>query len=614
MNEIIDQDKPVKGEEIAMQDDRIGLRDFIPIQIDGKSYGRLWHHMDITELKRMEGTIRKSEEKYRSIVENSEDGISLVDESGNIIEWNRAQEFITGLKSDEVLGRPAWDVSFQMVPDEMRTQDAYEKTKSFMLRILDKGRISLKGWYEEQEILRPDKTHKNLHMAMFPIKTEKGYRIGIISHDITEKKQREDDLKIKDAAISSSINAFSIADPSGALFYANNSWLNMMGYARKETLELSILDLLQDRKTGEDVLGTLFEYGQCEGEIVLKRKDGSTFEADLSGNIVRNNDGHPICMMFSFIDITTRREAERALQESENKLKSLFNFLPIGIYVVDENKDVIDANPALEKFMGLSKEELLQRKQWNRRYFRSDGSVLPPMSEDNYDEMPGGRPLDSGEPYLDLETGMEKDDGSIVWALTNAVPLPFSDWKVVVTLEDITENRRMQNELRDREERFRRIFELSPVGIQLFDSEGFLINANDASLKILNWKDSNKAKGYNIFRDALVDDEIQMTLHSGQIAHEGRWIKRKSVKSTKKEKESDAKSREGKMYLDYIISPLGAKEKDPSGYLALIQDLTEMKLGEEALISDNERLKIVYDLWRMRVATGNMMAQNDREP
>ena len=68
------------------------------------------------------------------------------------------------------------------------------------------------------------------------------------------------------------------------------------------------------------------------------------------------------------------------------------------------------------------------------------------------------------------------------------------------------------------------------------------------------------------------------------------------------------------MYLDYIISPLGAKEKDPSGYLALIQDLTEMKLAEEALISDNERLKIVYDLWRMRVATGNMMAQNDREP
>jgi PAS domain S-box-containing protein len=447
---------------------------------------------------------------------------------------------------------------------------------------------------------------------MFPIRTEKGYRIGLISHDITERKQREDDLKIKEAAISSSINAFSMADPSGVLFYVNNSWLNMMGYARKEILKLSILDLMQDRKTGEEALGTLFEYGQCEGDIVLKRKDGSTFEADLSANIVRNNDGHPICMMFSFIDITTRREAERALQESENKLRAILNLLPIGVYVVDENKDIIDVNPAFERFMGLSKEELLRRKHWNRKYLRSDGSFLPSMSEDNYDQMHGGRPLDNGEPYLDLETGMEKEDGSIVWANTNAVPLPFSDWKVVVALEDITEKRQMQNELRDREERFRRIFELSPIGIQVFDMEGFLISANDASLKILKWKDSNKAKGYNIFRDALLDDEIQMTLQSGQIAHEGRWIKRKSVKSAKKE--SDASSREGKMYLDYIISPLGAKEKDPSGYLALIQDLTEIKLAEEALISDNERLKIVYDLWRMRVATGNMMAQNDREP
>jgi PAS domain S-box-containing protein len=612
VKEIVDQGKPVKGEEIAMQGDRTCLRDFIPIQIDGKSYGRLWHHLEITESRRMKESIKRSEEKYRSIVENSEDGISLADESGNIIEWNSAQEFITGLKSDEVLGRPVWDVSFQMVQEDMRTQDLYEKTKSFMLRVLDKGRISLKGWYEEQEILRPDETHKNLHVVMFPIKTEKGYRIGIISRDITEKKQREDDLKIKEAAISSSLNAFSMADPSGVLFYVNNSWLNMMGYARKETLKLSILDLMQDRKIGEEVLGTLFEYGQCEGEVVLKRKDGSTFEADLSGNIVRNNDGHPICMMFSFIDITTRREAERALRESENKLKALFNLLPIGIYVVDENKDIMDANPAFEKFMGLSKEDMSLRKHWNRKYLRPDGSRLPPMAENNYDEMPGGRPLDDGEPYLDLETGMEKEDGSIVWAHTNAVPLPFSDWKVVVALEDITEKRRMQNELRDREERFRRIFELSPVGIQLFDSEGFVINANDASLKILNWKDANKAKGYNIFRDALVDDEIQMTLHSGQIAHEGRWVKRKSAKSTKKE--SDASSREGKIYLDYIISPLGAKEKEPTGYLALIQDLTEIKLAEEALISDNERLKIVYDLWRMRVATGNMMAQNDREP
>jgi PAS domain S-box-containing protein len=612
IKEIVDQGKPVRGEEIAMQDDRTCLRDFIPIQIDGKSYGRLWHHMEITELKQMEGTIRKSEEKYRSIVENSEDGIILVDESGNIIEWNRAQEFITGQKSDEVLGRPVWDVSFQMLPDEMRTQDAYEKTKSFMLRVLDKGRISLKGWYEEQEILRPDKTHRNLHVVIFPIKTEKGYRIGIISHDITERKQRENDLKIKDAAISSSLNAFSMADPSGVLFYVNNSWLNMMGYARKETLKLSILDLIQDRKTGEEVLGTLFEYGQCEGDIVLKKKDGTTFEVDLSANIVRNTDGHPICIQFSFIDISKRKDAERALQESENKLKALFNSLPIGVYVVDEDKDIIDANPAFEKFMGLSKEDMLQRKHWNRRYLRSDGSLLPPMSQDNYDEMPGGRPLDSGEPYLNLETGMEKEDGSIVWAHTSAVPLPFSDWRVVVALEDTTEKRRMQNELRDREERFRRIFELSPIGIQLFDAEGFLVSANDASLKILNWKDSNKAKGYNIFRDAMVDDEIQMTLHSGQIAHEGRWIKRKSAKSAKKE--SNASSREGKMYLDYIISPLGAEEMDPSGYLALIQDLTEIKLAEEALISDNERLKIVYDLWRMRVATGNMMAQNDREP
>jgi sensor histidine kinase regulating citrate/malate metabolism len=56
---IVAQGDPVKGEEIAMCDGRVYLVDYIPIHIEGKTYGRLWHHQDITERKLLEDRLRK---------------------------------------------------------------------------------------------------------------------------------------------------------------------------------------------------------------------------------------------------------------------------------------------------------------------------------------------------------------------------------------------------------------------------------------------------------------------------------------------------------------------------------------------------------------------------
>ena len=115
IEEIVNQGQPVKGQEVSLQGGKTCLRDYIPISIDGKSHGRLWHHMEITKLKQIDEALRESEQKFRSIVENSEDGISLIDDSGKIVEWNDSQEYITGLKREEVLGKFAWDVEFQLM-------------------------------------------------------------------------------------------------------------------------------------------------------------------------------------------------------------------------------------------------------------------------------------------------------------------------------------------------------------------------------------------------------------------------------------------------------------------------------------------------------------------
>jgi PAS domain S-box-containing protein len=173
----------------------------LPVEITGKFFnvdGELLFleiARDITERKRAEDALRESEEKLRSIVEQSGDGIVLVDEEGTIIEWNLGQERITGLSRAEVLGRPLWDVQFRMAANDPDNPVVYEQVKAGVLKILETGQLGWLGRLEEAVIKRPGGTRRVIQAAVFPIKTDKGFMAGAISRDITEREAAEEQIK-----------------------------------------------------------------------------------------------------------------------------------------------------------------------------------------------------------------------------------------------------------------------------------------------------------------------------------------------------------------------------------------------------------------------------------
>jgi PAS domain S-box-containing protein len=151
--------------------------------------------VDITEQKRTEQALRESESKFRGFVESSSEGFTLVDEQGAIIEWNPAREKMTALPASQVIGKTLWDVQFQMLNPELRTPEGYDRRKRIVLNALQTGQSPVFDNAIEAEVVRPNGEHQFIHQTIFPIKTDKGYRIGSVTSDITERKRAEEEIR-----------------------------------------------------------------------------------------------------------------------------------------------------------------------------------------------------------------------------------------------------------------------------------------------------------------------------------------------------------------------------------------------------------------------------------
>ena len=149
--------------------------------------------------------------------------------------------------------------------------------------------------------------------------------------DEEQRKQAEKELRIKDSAIASSINAIAITDLEGNQTYVNPSFLKLWGYDDEdEVLGRHASEFSQITEDVTTSMEALFKEGGWRGESVARRKDGSMFDVQLSTTLVTDEDGKPICIMASFIDITERKQAEEEKGELERKAQLSSRLASIG--------------------------------------------------------------------------------------------------------------------------------------------------------------------------------------------------------------------------------------------------------------------------------------------
>ena len=299
-----------------------------PIQYKGRR-AVIGNFMDITKRKWAEEALRESRASFYNIVERSADGIVVTDKEGTVLFVNRTLETILNRKSEELIG------------------------EMFGLPVISG---------ETTEIDIVGKTGEPGAGEMCVVETEwEGEPACLISlHDITERRQAERDLMIKDKAIASSLNVIGIADFDGNLNYANPSFLKMWGYdSEGEILGKSISEFWPTEEQVQKAISAIYEKSSWQGELVINRTDGSGLYGQLSVSPVIDSSNRPIAMMISFIDLTERRQMENEIKHAAEEWRATFDSMDEYISIHDKDYKIVRVNRGFAKAFKLEPIELL---------------------------------------------------------------------------------------------------------------------------------------------------------------------------------------------------------------------------------------------------------------
>jgi len=188
--------------------------------------------------------VYKRDWEFSNFVEKSYDGIILTDEEGRIIEWNHAQERISGLKSSDTLGKNLWDIQHILAPLDNRSQSSYEKNKKRIKAILNTGTAPWIKKLNEKKITTVNGTSKVIQSNVFPIKSERGYMLGSIIRDITSFHEAEivktelENRRTKFIEITSHELRTPLTCIQGFIDFLRNSGNNITDLQKEELYEL----------------------------------------------------------------------------------------------------------------------------------------------------------------------------------------------------------------------------------------------------------------------------------------------------------------------------------------------------------------------------------------
>lgn len=315
---------------------------------------------DLTARKESEEMLRKSEEKYRLLIEGVKDyAIFMLDPNGIVATWNEGAKRLKKYEEHEIIGKH-FSIFY---PEEA-------KAKGFpdfeLEQAIKRGRFEDEGWR-----VRKDGSLFFVNVIITPIYNKAKCLLGFskISRDLTEKRQAEEELRnseqkyrflvegVKDYAIF-------MLDAEGYIQSWNEGAKRLKGYSEREIIGKHFSNFYpkETRESGFPAfeLEQAKKVGRFEDEGWRVRKDGTTFFANVVITAVFNTEKKLIGFSKITRDLSERKESEELLKKSEERFRLLIEGVKeYAIFMVDPNGYVISWNEGAKRLKKYEEREIL---------------------------------------------------------------------------------------------------------------------------------------------------------------------------------------------------------------------------------------------------------------
>jgi two-component system NtrC family sensor kinase len=411
---------------------------------------------------------------FRTIAEMGNDGILVCNGKDQIVFANQVAAEITGYPRDELLGKG------------LAALFGHENRVLLEDITLNKRKYGQKFCTEIQIITARGDT-REAEICIAPAKSNGNIQTYVYLRDITDRRRFERQIKESEERYRNLFERVQqgifISTKEGRFLDCNPALLEILGYQSKD--EFLRIDIARDLYVHPEDRRTFQKLMERNGfvrdfEVEFKRKEGKKVTILLTAHPIRNEQGEIIGYQGLNIDITERKEMERRVEEAVKKFQKISEMGEDGIILIDEGNRIIFGNSRATELTGYSNGELLRMKFTDLLNAR-DRRFLAEM----HDQVG----LDESKRVC-TEMEILTADGKAKEAevcITIARP-ERGMMNTYVYLKDITDRKKMVNEVRRTNEFLTRLITSSGDGIIAADIKGNIIIFNEAAEELLGYR------------------------------------------------------------------------------------------------------------------------------
>ncbi len=526
--------------------------------------------LDITDRKRAEETRRQ----LAAIVESSDDAIVGLTLDGMIVTWNSGAERVYGYSAGEIIGRP---ISILVPPDRITE----------FPQIYEKFRQGERIAHFETVRVRKDGRRIDLSLTLSPITDTEGKVTGIcgIGRDITQRKRNEESFRLTFA--NNPLPMWVFEADTLRFLEVNDTAVAQYGYSRDEFLTMRITDIRPP-----DEIPELQRYLAQErpdlrhaGEWRHRRKDGQIIEVQITSHSLEFVGRRAVLVVAE--NITDRKRAEEALRASEERYRSLFEGVPVGLYRAAPTGELLDVNPAFLEMLGYPDRTTLLAARAATLYV--DPDVQKRMAT----------LLEREGEVTDFDSQLRRyDDGTLIWVRANVRAIRDAAGQILYyegAIVDNTGRRQAEEALRESEERFRELFQNANDLVYTSDLEGHFLSVNRAT---------GRVTGYT--HDELLSMSASQLLAPEHLEPALQQLQRKMAEGETTVYMVEILAKDGRRVPLEASTRLIYRHGAPVGIQGIARDITERKQAEHEIRRRAAHLEALNTIIGAAVATTNL--------